>query len=214
MQPPQTLQLIRFLKEQFRSQGLHYPDLAARLSVGERTIKRYLSGHCLTLDVLEKLCLLAGTRLSEVALQLEEMEERPSHLSREQEAALGKNLFAAFAFRLLRHGWSARKLQDEFALDDTQLSDCLRYLQDAGLIEVLPDKRVIITTKQFIDWSPGGAVRQVFDAAVKQGFEDMDYGDPRAMWELKTVKIVPGDLDGLRTLVRCPSSEHLAQLAA
>ena len=88
MSSTQSAQLLEILKERFRAQGLRYSDLADKLSVGERTIKRYLSGHGLSPSILERLCFLAGVRLSEIALELEEREERPGHLSPEQETAL------------------------------------------------------------------------------------------------------------------------------
>lgn len=202
MSSTQSTQLLEILKERFRAQGLRYSDLADKLSVGERTIKRYLSGHGLSPSILERLCFLAGVRLSEIALELEEREERPGHLSPEQETALSTQAFAAFAFRLLRHGWSIADLQEEFSLQAQQLTDCLGYLQKAKLIDLLPGNRVLIRTKQFIDWSPGGPVRRVFDTAVKQGFHDMDYGDPQSVWDLKVIKVSDDDLGKLRELVR------------
>lgn len=186
---------------------MHYSHIAASLGVGERTVKRYLAGHGLTLDALERMCMLVETRISELAAELEEQEPRPGRLTAGQEEALSRNLFAAFAFRLLRHGWTARDLQSEFDLDNAELAECLGFLEHLDLIELLPEKLVLLRTKRIIEWSPGGPIRRVFDTAVKQGFVDMDYGDPEAHWELKTLKLSAAGLEELKAMIREFSKE-------
>jgi predicted transcriptional regulator len=51
-----TLSLLETLKQLYRAHGIRYKDAATLLGVSEVTVKRYFSGHGLTLQMLERLC--------------------------------------------------------------------------------------------------------------------------------------------------------------
>jgi hypothetical protein len=44
-------------------------------------------------------------------------------------------------------------------------------------------------------------MRQAFDRAIKQGFVDMDYRSPNALWDVKTIKLAPEARPRLMTLI-------------
>src|ERR1700743_1384557 len=97
--------LLRALKSLLKAKGLLYLDVAEKLGVSEPTVKRYLTGHSLTVEILEDLCRIVDVRLSDVLAMSQEEPERPS-LSPEEEELLVKDPFQAGGFYLLSHGFS------------------------------------------------------------------------------------------------------------
>jgi transcriptional regulator with XRE-family HTH domain len=202
MSQSQIPRVLDALKNLLRSHGLRYSDVAGKLGVGERTIKRYLSGENLTIEILEQMCALVEIELSELTeLAIRDLDRKPNTLSTDQEQALSQDLFAAFVFRLLRYGWTSQEIQNEFELDEADLVKRLLFLDHLGLIDLLPNNRLRLRTARVIEWKPGGPVRQAFDTAIKQGFVEMDYRKPSAVWDLKTVKLSRSSFDKLRRLI-------------
>lgn len=194
--------LLDVLKTLLRGHGYRYGDIAKVLGVGERTVKRYLRGENLTLAILERMCALAGIQLSELTeLAQKEVERKPNTLSLAQEAALSKNPFAGFVFRLLRYGWTSQEVQEEFALDEASLVTCLLFLDHLELIDLLPNNRTRLRTARVIEWLPGGPFRRAFDSTAKHSFAEMDYLEPDAVWALKTVKLSPASTEELKQLI-------------
>lgn len=194
--------MLSLLKQLLRAEGLRYGEVAGRIGVSERTLKRYMAGQGLAAETLEELCAVVGVTVPNLAiLAARESDNRPGRLSIEQEEALSRELFAAFVFRQLRYGWSAQQVQREFSLSEVELIRCLAFLDRLGLIDLLPGNRARVLTKRVIAWRPGGPIRKAFDKAVKQGFIDMNYGAPGAVWELNTLKLSEAEESRLQALV-------------
>src|SRR3984885_6385641 len=69
--------LLRALKSQLKARGLLYHDVAEKLGVSETTVKRYLTGHSLTVEILEDLCGVVDIRLSDLLVISQEEPEQP-----------------------------------------------------------------------------------------------------------------------------------------
>ncbi|WP_380872318.1 hypothetical protein ACFB49_32650 [Sphingomonas sp. DBB INV C78] len=190
------------LKNLLRAKGLRYADVARELGVGERTVKRYLAGHGMTIEVLQRFGELVDLSLSELTrLAEQEVDPRPAVLTDEQERILSENLFNAFVFRMLRYGWPPEDIRREFELDEPEFIQCLVFLDRLRLIDLLPGNRVKLLTRKVIEWRPDGPVRRAFDKVVKQGFAEMDYSQPSAMWDLKTIKLSRSEAARLKAIV-------------
>lgn len=198
----QVSRILEMLKALLRARGLRYADVARELDVGERTVKRYLAGHGMTIEILERFGGLVDLSLSDLTrLAEQEIDPRPASLTDEQERGLADNLFHAFVFRMLRYGWHPDDIRKEFGLSEPEFVQCLALLDRLRLIDLLPGNRVKLLTRRVIEWHPDGPVRKAFDKVVKQGFAQMDYSQSSALWELKTIKISKADVSRLQAIV-------------
>ena len=76
--------ILGTLKRLYRSKGILYRDVARMLDLSETTVKRYLTGHGLTVEILESLCRIVGLRMSDAfAIAQEDIEASSSTLEEE-----------------------------------------------------------------------------------------------------------------------------------
>jgi transcriptional regulator with XRE-family HTH domain len=194
--------LLAELKRVLKGRNIRYRDIAEQLRVSETTIKRNLAGRGLSLSTLEAVCGIADIRLIDLA----EMAARRSSakaraLTPEQEQGLADNLFTAFIFLLLRYDWSSEEIQKEFNLSEPDLILHLRRLEKMRLLDLFPGNRVRVLTVRYPEWLFGGPLRRAMDASIRVHFENMDFHDPHAVWELETVKLSSGSIAQLRTMI-------------
>lgn len=80
------------LKSLLKAKGLLYRDIAEQLGLSETTVKRYLTGHSLSFEILERLCRLVDVRVSDLMVMAQEEPEQPV-LTSEEEAFLSRDAF-------------------------------------------------------------------------------------------------------------------------
>ena len=194
--------LLSELKHVLKERNIRYRDIAARLDISEATVKRNLAGRGLSLSTLEAICAIAGIRLFDLAEMAAQRRSTKSRaLTAEQEQALADDLFTAFIFLLLRYDWSPVEIQREFGLDEPALVLRLRKLEKLRLLDLYPGNRVKLLTVRYPEWRFAGPLRRVIDQSIRPQFEKMDFHDPRAAWELETVKLSSGSIAQLRTMI-------------
>ena len=118
-------QILKTVKNLLKAKGLLYQDAATQLGVSETTVKRYLTGHGLTVDILEKICALVDVRLTDVLDMSRGADKSLPDLSEKKEQGLANDPFLAALFYLLSQGYTAEALQRDFGLRDTEMN---RYL--------------------------------------------------------------------------------------
>lgn len=194
--------VLALLKTSYRSKRIRYKDVAARLEVSEPTIKRYFSGRGLTLDTLERLCQVAGLKLSDLH-ELLAADTAPANgrLTLAQEQGLTRDLFAAFVLYLLRSGWKAQDIAEEFALSEERMFKLLRMLEKLKLLDILAQNKVRLRVNENPDWLPDGPIRRAFDRSMHAAFQNVDYHSPSTLWELETIKVSPGALKRLKAAI-------------
>lgn len=205
--------LLAELKRILKDRNIRYCDIAEQLGVSETTIKRKLTGHGLSVAMLESVCSIAGVRLIDLAELAARRSDSKAHaLSIEQEQGLADAPFTAFIFMLLRYDWRPREIQQEFELDEAGLFLHLRRLEKLRLLDLFPGNRVRLLTVRHPDWIPGGPLRRAVDDAMRRHFETMDFHDPQSVWQLETVKLSRGSIEQLRHLM-ASLSQRMRELA-
>ena len=135
--------LTEALKQLFRARGLPQRVIAEKLGVTPRTVKRWLTGKGLTLQVVEKLCDLLGMTFIEFCeIAKDDLDVRPKRLSPQQERMLLADPHLTFVFNLLMRGWSAQEIQGETGMSKATLVGYLVRLEKLGMIELMPENRV------------------------------------------------------------------------
>jgi transcriptional regulator with XRE-family HTH domain len=192
--------LLRELKSLLKARGFLYHDVAERMGVSEPTVKRYLTGHGLTVEILEDLCHVVDVRLSDLLAMSQGEPERPS-LSPEEEQFLVRDAFQAAVFYLLSHGFSPAAIQRDFQLTDAELNGYLTALDRLGLIRLFPYNRVRVLVGRNFNVQKDGAMAQLaHDAMLKDFFREFDMATPD--WQFSFGKLSPSSLERVRELTR------------
>lgn len=190
--------LLRTLKSLLKAKGLLYHDVAERLGVSEPTVKRYLTGHSLTVEILEDLCRIVDVRLSDVLAMSQEEPERPS-LSPEEEEFLVRDPFQAGVFYLLSHGFTPATIQRDFHLTDAELNGYLTALDRLGLVRLFPYNRVrVLVGRNFNVQKDGAMAKLAHDSLLKDFFSKFDMKTPD--WRFSFGKLSPSSLERVREL--------------
>lgn len=195
--------LLSALRRAFRERGIRQSQIAEALGVSVVTIRRYMSGKGMSLQLLEKLCHIVDLRIIDLAEMALNGEQGLIHrLSDEQESGLAHDVMRAFLFYLLRYGWTPEEVRRECGLSEAELITHLVQLDRLGLIRLLPNNKVRSLTVKYPDWHQGGPVRRTFDRSARKIFATMDYNGPQAIWELETLKLSPVSIVQLDLLMK------------
>lgn len=191
--------LLQALKQLFRARGLRYRDVADKLGVTERTVKRWFTNHGLTMDVVEDLCGVVDMSFIELCeVAKDDLDIRPQRLSHDQEQQLFADLQLALVFMLLTRGWSAQEIQRECAMPEAVLVGHLVRLEKIKLVELLPGNKVRVLFGRNIRWRENGEAGRAFGRGLNNLFAEMDYSNPEAVWSTQVVNLSPHSLAELR----------------
>ncbi len=209
----QSQLLKNALKQQIRSRGFRYQDIADHLGVSVMTIKRYLNSDRVPVEALEEICGCLGMTLMDLA-ELAKNEDSGSgrDLDLEQEQALASDDALALVRFLLYSGWTVKEIFDEYELDEPTLVHLLTRLDRLRLIELLPGNRVRIRGSRTIEWRRGGPMRKVMERDIRTHFVNMPFADTADYFGYETVHLSEASLvqieDMMRHLVRTARVLH------
>ena len=148
--------LLKTLKNIFKSRGLLYQDVAASLGVSETTVKRYLTGHSLSVDILEQLCRLVDLRMSDLVDIAREGKTELPPLSHVHEEHLARDPLLASLFYLIAKGHTPQSLQKDFGIDEAQMNGYLTLFDRWGLIRLFPFNRIKLRVSPLFQIERGG----------------------------------------------------------
>ena len=130
--------ILKTLKNLLKSKGILYHDVAESMGVSETTVKRYLTGHSLTIDILESLCGIVDLRLSDLLELSQEEAAGDPVLTLEEEESLAQDAFLSSLFYMLSRGLAPSILQRDFQISDAEMNGYLTKLDRLGLIQLFP----------------------------------------------------------------------------
>lgn len=171
----ETRIIVDTLKELLRGRRVTYAQVAAHLGLSEPSIKRMFSRAAFSLDRLEKVCELAGVRVSDLARRAERRAEPITRLTPEQESQLLADPKLILVAYLVLNNWSFEEIVDQFAISETEAVARLARLDKLGMLELLPGNRVRRLVARNFTWRPDGPV-QAFFADQLRDFFDSDFG--------------------------------------
>lgn len=183
--------LLDILRRDLRAGGHTMRSIAAKLGVGEATVKRWLAGKGLTLDRLDQLCALADVSFADL---VEAANQPPGdlaqHLTLAQERALTEDSFLSFLFFLILGGWSPNDVVTDFDVPQAMVEGRLRRLERLALIDRRSGDRVRARIDRSVAWRRG-PMRAHFEQHMKRQFFEMDFASPEAMYTSEVVKLSP-----------------------
>jgi len=192
--------ILTMLKRLLKAKGILYSEVARRLGLSETTVKRYLTGHGLTVEILERLCRIVDMRLSD-AFAIAEEDIGEASLSLENEQELAKEPFLAALFYLLAQGLTPETLHRDFEIRDADLNRYLTTLDRLGLIKLFPHNRIRVSVSRNFSVRRGGPLmRLAHQTLLKRFLETFDVNTPD--WSFAYAKFSPSSLELVRDLFR------------
>ena len=204
-------QLLRTLKNVFKSRGVLYQDVAEAIGVSETSVKRYLTGHGLTVDILERLCRVADLRISDLVAEIRKTEVKLPPLTRADEERLAAEPFLTCLFYFLAKGHSPQSLQADFSLNDAEMNRYLTKLDRWGLIQLYPLNRIRLKVSPLSHVEPGGPLaRSARQDTLERMVRTFDLCNDA--WSFSIDKLSPGSVEKATQLLR-DFTDALAKIA-
>jgi transcriptional regulator with XRE-family HTH domain len=135
-------QIAAALRKVLKARGLTYEELAAKVGVSERTVKRIIHGDDYSLTKLAEVCEAIGVKFFDLMRLAEDEAEETFQLTLEQEELLAANLKHLKFFWDLVDGRSVAWIKKRYGLTDRQFRGYLKDLEEFGLIERLSGDEV------------------------------------------------------------------------
>lgn len=179
--------LLSKLRDELRRKRITAKDLAARMSVAEPTMRRWLHGKGLMLDKLDQLCRAAGIDMRDLIAG--QPDSRPGQFTYSQERALAADRALSFLFFSLLNGAEPESFQRDFKLPRARVDAYLQTLHRLGLIEYEPGKRIRMLTTRNVSWRPAGPLSKAFESTVRHYFLSVDFSAPDAAYVSDMVRV-------------------------
>ncbi len=158
----ETKQLITTLKQQLKSQGMTYRDVAHALKLSEPSVKRLFASGRFTVERLVQISNLLGYTLAELTKEAQAGQLRLSTLTEKQEREVVSDpKLLMVAVCALNH-WTMEEIVEFYKLN---VAECIKYLlrlDKLRIIDLLPGNRIRLNIARDFDWLPSGPIRQYF----------------------------------------------------
>jgi transcriptional regulator with XRE-family HTH domain len=190
--------MLVYLKKFYRAKGLRLSDVATLVGVSERSIKRYLNGGGVTLDILEKLCAAAELTILALAELAEGDSAKQVSTNDLQEDALADEPMLAITFHLLTLGWTPQAIAREFFFSDLDLNRILLRLDRLGLITLYCENRLKVRAKVRSPNNCSRRMRELILSGVKSQLAETDLDSDATLWNGGMVRLGPDSFERTR----------------
>lgn len=161
--------LVRNIRSALRQRGMTYRQLADLLELSEPTIKRDLSRGDFSLGRLDRICDVLELSLADLV----DGGQAPTslqELSEAQERALVRDPQLLLLTYLLVNDWKLAEIGATYEFDETRLVSQLLRLDELGIVDYRPPRRVKKLTARNFAWRRHGPVHEFFLARVAGEF--------------------------------------------
>lgn len=154
--------LIATIKQQLKSQGMTYRDVAVALKISEPSVKRMFKSERLTINRLVELSHLLGYTLAELTQEAQAGQLRVNTLSEKQERDVVSDPKLLLITVCALNHWT---LDEIVATYRVTKAECIKYLlrlDKLRIVDLLPGNRIRINVARDFDWLPHGPIRHYF----------------------------------------------------
>jgi transcriptional regulator with XRE-family HTH domain len=164
-----AMSIVRGIRAALRQRGMTYRELAAAIGVSEPTVKRDLSRGNFSLHRLDRICEVLGLSLHDLA-QAPAASALLTQLSQQQERALVRDTRLLVVTYLIVNDWKWNEITSTFQLDDNALISALLRLDELGIVDYQPPRRIRRLTARNFTWRKDGPVHDFFLGRVAPEF--------------------------------------------
>jgi DNA-binding Lrp family transcriptional regulator len=209
-----TQTLIEVLKDELKSAGITYADLAERIGMSESSVKRMFSRRDMPLTRIDDICAACKLTFDELARKVADAAPLVSELTLEQEQAVVKDAKLLLVAISCLSQWTFEQIVSEYQISEAECVARLTQLDRLGVIDLKPQNRYRLKVAKTFRWRPNGPLMAYFRERVLP-----DYFKGRFAREGETVHLVHGSIseaiapsfvERLKRLGNDFSAQHLA----
>jgi len=182
-------QVVDTLKQELKSQGIQYRQLAKQLDLSESTIKHMFSTKNFSLKRLDKICEILGLELTDLVSKLQAKSPKLDQLTLENEKRLISDVPLLLVAYCITNHWTMEDILQCYTISETECIRCLVQLDRMQMIELLPENKVRLLVSNNFKWHSNGPIERFFRSAVQEDFFSGTFNSEES---LHTVKI--GDI--------------------
>lgn len=162
--------LIDTLKQEIKSQGKTYGDVALRVGVSTSTVKRWFADKQMNLIQLEAVCDALEMDIVRLVNQMQNRQLTIEQLSWVQEEEIAKDLVLLLVTVCVLNRWTMSDILAHYHLEEAQLIQKLLVLDRLGIIALLPDNHVRLQVSPNFGWIAGGPIHNFFHDMIGKEF--------------------------------------------
>jgi transcriptional regulator with XRE-family HTH domain len=166
-----TLDLVTALKQELKSVGMTYAQLAQALGLAESSVKRMLAKGDMPLSRIDAICRALKIDFAELARRVADAQPLLKELSQEQERAVVADKKLLLCAICVLSQWSLDQVAASYRLSEAECIQYFAQLDRVGIIELRPLNRYRLKLAKTFRWRPHGPVMNYFrDHAVLDYF--------------------------------------------
>ena len=208
----QSALLVERLKQELKSRGITYAQVAAAIGLSEASVKRLFSKRDLTLGRLDAICAVAEIELTDLTRGIDPEDRLLGELTDAQERTLVADpvlfLCATCALNLS----SFDNILETYELDEAQLVKAFVKLDRIGFLRLLPNNRYRLLVARTFRWLPNGPIQRYFRQNADAYF-DSAFDGPDEFMVLLNARLSKAHaaalVDRLKRLAKDVSEQHI-----
>jgi len=167
---PQVHSLFATLKNELKSKGMTYLDVANHIDLTEASVKRLFSQEDISLRRLDSICQMLEIDLSHLTRTNDTDTRALVALTEAQEIEIVSDERQLAISFLVLNGWTYDELLKYFDFDEPELIQRLAKLDRLKLIELLPKNRIKLRVAPNLTWLKNGPIQKFFVAHFQSPF--------------------------------------------
>ncbi len=173
-----AVSIVQAIRSALRQRRMTYRELAAAIGVSEPTVKRDLGRGDFSLARLDRICDALGLSLADLAQNQATDIALLTQLSERQERALVRDPRLLVVTYLVVNDWKWNEVTSTFQLDDNALVSVLLRLDQLGIVDYRPPRRIRKLTARNFAWRKDGPVHEFFLSRVAPEFLRSNFDAP------------------------------------
>lgn len=163
--------LVRVIKQELKSAGMTYADLARALGMAESSVKRMLAKGDMALSRVDEICRALKLDFADLARRVADTQPLLKEMSAEQERAVVADKKLLLVAICVLSQWTVEQMTAYYRLSEAECVKYLAQLDRIGIIELRPLNRYRLKLAKAFRWRPHGPVMEFFrDHAVLDYF--------------------------------------------
>ncbi len=163
------------LRDVLKAKDITYAHLAKKIGVSEVTIKRWLTGHGISVKNIFEICSVIGVSFFDVVAHAQHDEEVDYVLNLEQEKSFAKAPGLFGFLKQLHSGEKPTTLAKVWNLNSKELFKILRKLEQLDVLEIFEDNKVRLKTRGNIRYSHQGPLaKAILRPQISQFLDHVD----------------------------------------
>ena len=195
--------LVDELKLVLREAGMTYADVASGLKLSEASVKRLFATGRFTLERFEQACAVAGVAIADLVERMAHRKSMITELTAEQEEQLMADPKLFLMTYLTFNRWTVDEILKVYAFTPQELDRLLGRLDQIGVIELRPGRRIRYLLTRNFSWRKDGPMQRFVERVILPEFFRSRFDDANAEFRFFAAALSPASAAQLqRSIMR------------